>query len=76
MKRKTFSILKHIPIIRVLVKSITNLPNFYSNYTRSDPKFYNEIIRPFEEYLKKNPDIQPTKTLFRAFILSRGKNSK
>lgn len=75
MKRVTYQVITHIPIIGSLVKMYTDVPELYSNYTKSDEIFNKEVIKPFTEYLKKHPDTQPTRNLLYKFLSKRKVNT-
>lgn len=63
MKRKSYKILKWIPIVGIIVRNMTTLPELYGSNERSDG-FGENVIEPFIKYLEQNPDIQPTRALF------------
>lgn len=71
MKRKTYSFIKHIPLIGSIVEIFTCVPALHSNYIKSDEKFNKEYIEPFIEYLKIHPDVQPTRQLLYKFLEER-----
>lgn len=73
MKRKTCSILRHIPIVNIFVDKYTTIPNFHSSYVRDDSEYYHNTIVPFEKYLMEHPDIQPTRKLFNDFTKNKVK---
>lgn len=62
MKRKTYKILTMLPIVGPIIKVSTN-PMIYGSMCLSDEEFVKDVIKPFNEYLKKHPDIQPTRQL-------------
>lgn len=76
MKRKTYFILKHIPIVGDIIKATMDVPELYSNYMKDDPVYNEEIRKPFLKYLEKNPDIQPTRKLLNSFIIEQRDKNK
>lgn len=63
MKKITYKILTHIPIVGAIVKVIVDPIELYGSNIRSDGDT-DDLYKKINEYCKEHPDVQFTRQVF------------